>query len=191
LTATVPASIPSTGTWKIDSIHSSASFKVTRFRVATFRGHFHDLTGTLEEGTLTGSVQTETIDLGTFPVFKEHMLGADWFDVENHKELSFSSTDLHAHGDQVHATGELTIKGVTRPVEISGTVRGPVAIPNRDGTSSDRLGLDLTTAVNRRDFGLTGEGAADDDVIIEVSLELVSQSLGGGAGGRAPPAPAS
>ena len=175
MSTTVPASIPSTGTWKIDSVHSSATFTVSHHVVATFRGHFHEVSGALENGVLTGSVQTDSIDLGTLPMFKEHLLGADWFDIENHKTVSFSSTDLHAHGDQLHAAGELTIKGVTKPVEISGSVRGPVPVPNHDGSSSDRLGLDLTTTINRREFGITGEGGAADDVTIEVSLELVAQ----------------
>jgi polyisoprenoid-binding protein YceI len=175
LSTTVPASIPSTGTWKIDSIHSSVTFTVRHHVVATFRGHFHDVSGALENGVLNGSVQTEGIDLGSLPMFKEHLLGADWLDVENFQSLSFRSTDLHAHGDQLHATGELTIKGVTKPVEISGSVRGPVPVPNQDGSSSERLGLDLTTTINRRDFGVTGEGGAANDVNVEVSLELVAE----------------
>jgi polyisoprenoid-binding protein YceI len=175
LSTTVPASIPSTGTWKIDSIHSSVTFKVSHHGVATFRGHFHDVSGALENGVLSGSLPTDTIDLGTLPMFKEHLLGSDWFDIENYKTLSFSSKDLHAHGDQLHATGELTIKGVTKPVEISGSVRGPVPVPNQDGSSSDRLGLDLITTINRRDFDVTGEGGAANDVTIEVSLELVAE----------------
>jgi len=154
LSTTVRATIPSTGTWKIDSVHSSATFKVSHHVVATFRGHFHEVSGSLENGFLSGS---------------------DWFDIENHKTLSFSSTDLHAHGDHLHAAGELTIKGVTKPVAIAGSVRGPVSVPNHDGTTSDRLGLDLTTTINRREFGITGEGGAADDVTIEVSLELVAQ----------------
>ena len=175
MSTTVPASIPSTGTWKIDSVHSSATFTVSHHVVATFRGHFHEVSGALENGVLTGSVQTDSIDLGTLPMFKEHLLGADWFDIENHKTVSFSSTDLHAHGDQLHAAGELTIKGVTKPVEISGSVRGPVPVPNHDGSSSDRLGLDLTTTINRRDFDVSGEGGAANEVTIDVSLELVAE----------------
>jgi polyisoprenoid-binding protein YceI len=173
--STTAASIPSTGTWQIDSVHSSVTFTVAHHGVATFRGHFHEVSGALEDGVLSGTVQTDSIDLGTLPMFKEHLLGADWFDIANHTSLSFSSTDLHAHGDHLHAHGELTIKGVTKPVEISGSVRGPVPVPNHDGSSSDRLGLDLTTTVNRRDFGITGEGGAADAVTIEVSLELVAQ----------------
>ncbi len=175
MSTTVPAAIPTTGTWKIDSVHSSATFTVGHHVVATFRGHFHEVSGALQDGVLSGSVHTESIDIGTLPMFREHLLGADWFDLENHKTLNFSSTDLHAHGDHLHASGELTIKGVTKPVEISGSVRGPLPVPNHDGSSSDRLGLDLTTTVNRREFGIVGEGGAGDRVTIEVSLELIAQ----------------
>jgi polyisoprenoid-binding protein YceI len=175
LSTTIPASIPSTGTWKIDSVHSSATFRVRHHVVATFRGHFHEVSGVLEDGALSGSVKTDSIDIGTLPIFKEHLLGTDWFDVENHKTLSFSSTDLHEHGDRLHAFGRLTIKGVTRPVEISGSVRGPVPVPNHDGSSSERLGIDLSTTINRRDFGITGDGGAADSVTVEVCLELIGQ----------------
>ena len=73
LSTTVPTSIPSTGTWKIDSVHSSATFKVIHHVVATFRGHFHEVSGALEDGVLSGSVQTDSIDLGTLPLLKEHL----------------------------------------------------------------------------------------------------------------------
>jgi polyisoprenoid-binding protein YceI len=175
LSTTIPASVPSTGTWKIDSVHSSVTFTVPHHVISTFRGHFHDVSGSLENGVLSGSVATDSIDLGTLPLFKEHLLGPDWFDGASHATLSFTSSDLHAHDDHLHGAGELTIKGVTKPVALSGVVRGPVPIPNHDGSSSDRLGLDLTTAVNRRDFGITGDGGAADEVTIEVSLELVAE----------------
>jgi polyisoprenoid-binding protein YceI len=174
--STLPSpSIPTTGTWAIDSVHSSATFTVAHHVIATFRGHFHDISGELVDGVLSGSVQTDSIDLGSVALFKEHLLGADWFDIANHPSLSFRSTDLHAHGDHIHAVGELTIKGVTKPVAIAGSVRGPVPVPNHDGSSSDRLGIDLTTTVNRQEFGITGGGGASDEVTIEVSLELVAQ----------------
>lgn len=175
MSTSIPATIPTTGTWKIDSIHSSATFTVKHHVIATFRGHFHDVSGELVDGVLTGSVKTDSIDVGSLPMFKDHMLGADWFDGANFADLSFQSTDLHAHDDHLHATGELTIKGVTKPVEIGGSVSGPVSVPGADGSAADRVGIDLIAQINRRDFGITGEGGAADDVIIEVSLELVAQ----------------
>ncbi len=175
MSPTSPAGIPATGTWKIDSVHSSATFRVAHHRVATFRGHFHDVRGELLDGVLSGSVESESLDVGTMAVFKEQLLGPEWFDLANHATLSFRSTDLHAHGDHLHGAGELTIRGVTRAVELSGNARGPIAVPSRDGRTADRLGLDLSTTINRREFGLTGDGGAADQVTIDVSLELVAQ----------------
>jgi polyisoprenoid-binding protein YceI len=175
LSTTTPGSVPTTGTWKIDSVHSSASFRVTHHHVATFRGHFHNVTGELENGVLSGSVAVDSIDVGVVPMFKDHMLGADWFDAASHPTLSFRSTDLHDHDGHLHAAGELTIKGVTKLVSIAGAVSGPVSVPKQDGSSSDRIGIDLVAQINRKDFGITGEGGAADEVTIEVSLALVAQ----------------
>jgi polyisoprenoid-binding protein YceI len=167
--------VPATGTWKIDSVHSSATFRIVHHKIATFRGHFHDVEGALVNGVLTGSVRTESIDVGSVAMFKEHMLGPDWFDNANHPMLSFTSTELHAHGDHLHAAGELTIRGVTKPVDISGAVYGPTAVANHDGSSSDRLGLDLAAQINRKDFGVSGNGGVEDEVVLEISLELVAE----------------
>ncbi len=175
MSITVPTDVPTTGTWRIDTVHSTATFTVTHHVVATFRGHFHDLSGQLDNGVLTGEVQVEKLDIGSLPMFKEHLLGADWFDVTNYPTLSFRSTDLHAHDGHLHAAGELTLKGVTKPVSITGSVRGPVSITGPDGNPADRLGIDLSTTVNRREFNIIGEGGAADDVTIDVSLELVAQ----------------
>jgi polyisoprenoid-binding protein YceI len=173
LSTTTPASVPTTGTWSIDTVHSTVSFKVKHNVIATFRGHFHEVTGALVDGVLTGEVQVENIDLGTIPLFKEHLLAPDWFDGTNYPTLSFKSTDLHAHDAHLHATGELTIKGVTKPVEIAGTVSGPLSVKAANGSTADRLGLDLTTVVNRNDFNVGVY--VGDDVTIEVSLELVAE----------------
>jgi polyisoprenoid-binding protein YceI len=171
--STTTPTIPTTGTWTIDGIHSTATFTVRHNKVATFRGHFHGISGALEDGVLSGEVQVENIDVGLLPMFKDHMLSADWFDVENHPTLSFKSTDLHAHDDHLHATGEITIKGVTKPVEIGGSVTGPESVSTPDGKTANRVGIDLVTQVSRKDFGVTGQGGAEDLVTIEVSLELV------------------
>lgn len=172
MSTTVPAEVPTTGTWQIDTIHSTATFSVKHLMVATFRGHFHEVTGALVDGELSGSVQTENIDVGRLPMFKDHLLATDWFDVANYPTLSFRSTDFHAHDGNLHATGELTIKGVTKPVEISGKVTGPLEVTGADGSPQQRLGLDLVTTINRKEFNIVGEGGAHDDVTIDVSLAL-------------------
>jgi polyisoprenoid-binding protein YceI len=174
VSTTTPASIPTTGTWKIDPIHSTVSFKVKHNVVATFRGYFHDVTGQLVDGVLSGEVAVENLDVGSLPLFKEHLLAPDWFDAANFPTLSFTSTDLHAHGDHLHAAGELTIKGITKAVEIGGNVTGPLSVKGADGVTADRLGIDLITTIDRNDFKV---GAyVGDEVTIEVSLELAAQA---------------
>lgn len=173
---TAEASIPSTGTWQIDGIHSTAAFKVTHNVVATFRGTFHGVTGSLENGVLTGEVPVEGLQIGPLEPFKQHLLAGDWFDVAAHPTLSFRSTDMHSHADgTLHAAGELTMKGVTKPVSISGSVVGPSEVTAADGSVATRLGLNLATTVDRREFGLESFGGTDWNVTLEVALELVAQ----------------
>ncbi len=171
--STSAPSIPTTGTWNIDGIHSSVIFTLTHNAVATYRGSFHGVTGTLQDGVLSGEVAIDNLDVGLLGVFKEHLLGEGWFDGANHPTLSFSSTDIHSHPDGgVHAAGELTIKGVTKPIAISGTVTGPQSVELADGSTGERLGLNLTTTVDRREFGLETFAGAAWEVTIEVTLEL-------------------
>ena len=172
MTPSADATIPTTGTWRIDSVHSTAHFSVTHNVVATFRAGFRDLAGSLQDGVLAGSVKIDSIELPGPAVFKEALMGEDWFDGAHHAELEFRSTDLHTHGDSVHGAGELTIRGVTRPVQLGGRFNGPAEVTQGDRTS-ERIGLDLTATVDRHEFGITGDGGADRDVTLEVALELI------------------
>ena len=172
MTTSADATIPTTGTWRIDSVHSTAHFSVTHNVVATFRAGFRDVEGSLQDGVLAGSVKVDSIDLPGPAMFKDHLMAPEWFDGANHAELGFRSTDLHTHGSSVHGAGELTIRGVTRPVQLGGRFSGPAEVTQGDQTS-ERIGLDLTATVDRRQFGITGDGGADRDVTLEVALELV------------------
>jgi polyisoprenoid-binding protein YceI len=172
VSATGDAIIPTTGTGRIDSVHSTAHFSVGHNAVATFRAGFRDITGALQDGVLTGSVQVDGIVLPGPDVFKDHLMAPEWFDGANHAAIDFRSTDLHTHGSSVHGAGELTIKGVTRPVELKGRFSGPAEVGQGD-QASERIGLDLTATIDRQEFGITGLGGADWQVTLEVSLELV------------------
>jgi polyisoprenoid-binding protein YceI len=172
VSTTVPTEVPTTGTWDIDSIHSTVTFSVKHHVIATFRGHFHEVTGALVDGVLSGSVKSDNLDVGTLPMFKDHLSAPDWFDIANFPTLSFTSTDLHAHDGHLHAAGELTLKGITKPIAVTGTVTGPLEVTVADGSQQQRLGLDLSTTINRKEFGIVGEGGAADNVTIDVSLEL-------------------
>jgi polyisoprenoid-binding protein YceI len=173
MSATTPASIPTTGTWNIESVHSTANISVEHNVVSTFRAQFLGLTGSLENGVLTGSVPVESLHL-SIPIFREHVLGEGFLDAANNPNLSFRSSEIHAHSDGVvHMTGEITIRGVTKPISASGTVTGPMEVTRADGQVGEMIGLALTTMVDRRDFGLEIASGTGWDVTIDVNLELI------------------
>jgi len=168
-----------TGTWNVDPVHSQVGFAVD-YLVGTFRGSFSPVTGTLavaEDGTaeLRGSAQASSIKVQDENL-STHLLSPDFFDAERTPEIGFSATDVRRSGDDVTVNGELTIKGVTQPVELAGTVSEPV----EDAYGNDRIGLTLGTTVDRTQFGLNwnlplpnGKQALANDVTLSAELYLV------------------
>ena len=166
------------GTYVLDPIHSSASFAVKHMVVSTFRGRFEKFDATLVDGKLTG-----TVDVGSIVVKDEnlaaHLQSPEFFDAERHPELRFESTDIHRDGDEVVVDGELTLKGITRPVEARGTLEGP-AVTFGD---VNKVGLTLEAIIDRTEFGLNwnaplpkGGFALANDVKLIVELELAEQA---------------
>ncbi len=179
-TVTQQTAIP-TGVWKSDSIHSSVGFAVKHMVVATFRGAFTDFDVMLEnrdgDPELNGVVRVESVDVRD-EMLNGHLLSPDFFDAERTPEIRFDSTDIRVDGDELIVSGELTIKGTTKPVEARGTIVGPV--PNIAG--EDRIGIGLETTVDRCDYGLNwnaelpkGGFAVENDVTLTVHLELAKE----------------
>jgi len=169
-TTVVPA-----GTWALDPVHSGVGFAITHSTVMTFKGEFADFDATLVDGRLKGKARVESVQVDD-PNLVGHLLTPDFFDAERHPELRFESSSIEVDGNRVTAVGELTIKGTTRPVELTGTFAGPVT----DGYGNERVGLDLETTINRHDYGvswtadLPGGGAMlDDDVLVTANLALI------------------
>ena len=179
---TLPAALPTTGTWSVDPIHSTARFGITHHAIATFRAGFDSISGTFdaERGVLSGSVPVENVDLQGVAKFKADLLAERFFDGENHPNLSFVSAELNPDADgNVRLEGELTIKGITKPISAVGHIRGPITVTHHDGRESERLGIDLNTVIDRREFGMTHNNEYAGgilnlgwDVAIEVALEL-------------------
>jgi polyisoprenoid-binding protein YceI len=168
------------GTYVLDPIHSSASFAVKHMVVSTFRGRFEKFDATLTDGKLVGPV-----DVGSIVVKDEnlaaHLQSPEFFDAERHPELRFESTDIRrtGDGDEVVVDGELTIKGITKPVEARGTLEGP-AVTFGD---VNKVGLTLEAIIDRTEFGLNwnaplpkGGFALANDVKLIVELELAEQA---------------
>ena len=147
-----PTTIIPAGTWRIDPVWSSVEFAVRKLGLTTIKGRAGSVAGVITGGeapSLEGTVEAASIT--TFDEQRDaHVASPDFFDVERYPELRFVSTSIRSDGDEVVVEGELTIKGVTRPVELRGDVTGPSVDP----WGNERIGLELQTTVNRTEFGL-------------------------------------
>ena len=167
---TIPA-----GTWRSDSTHSAVGFSVIHNGVTPFRGGFTTFEATLDGGNLVGKANVESITTEDDHL-TGHLLSPEFFDAQRHSELRFESSDIRRDGDRVVIPGELTLKGVTKPVELRGTIVGPVV----DAYGGTRVGLDLETSIDRTQFGInwnaplpSGGNVLADDVKLTAQLELV------------------
>jgi polyisoprenoid-binding protein YceI len=164
------------GTWTIDPSHSEVGFTV-RHLMSKVRGQFETFEGTLVTGsTLDETTATATIDLNSVNTRDEqrdaHLRSADFFDVEKTGPMTFSSTSF----DGTSAKGDLTIKGVTRPVELDVEFLGL----DTDPWGGQRIGFEATTEINRKDFGVDfnipldgGKLLVGDKVSIVLSVQAV------------------
>ena len=157
------------GTWSADPVHSHVSFEVAYAGTNVFRGGFDDYSASLEDGVLEGSAQVASVDVKDEQL-NGHLQTPDFFDAERFPEISFRTSDLEH--------GELTIKGVTRPVAISASV----SQANLDPFGRERVGINLEATVDRNAFGVSwnapnqgGGNYLGDDVTIKADLALVRQ----------------
>ena len=176
-TAEQTTSIP-TGTWGLDPTHSDIGFAVTYSGSGTFRGGFKEFDAKLVDGKLEGTAKVASVSIDD-PNLAGHLQTPDFFDAEQHPKLRFSSKEIERNGDEVTIEGELTLRGVTKPVTISGTVVGPTTDIGMAG-DIQRIAFDVETKVDRRDFGIdwnralpTGGAALANDVKIIANLALV------------------
>ena len=179
---TTPGTI--TGRYTVDPIHSSVGFAVRYMGVSTFRSNFSDIEAELVEENgqvkLEGKAKVDSIGITAPEQFRAHVLGGDFFDTENHPEISFRSNDVELNDDAIaRVDGELTIKGVTRPLAATGTWQGDTA----HAFGGERAALQLETTVDRADFGLNwnaplpaGGNALDNDVTLTIELNLVKEA---------------
>jgi polyisoprenoid-binding protein YceI len=146
------ATVVPAGTWTIDPSWSSLEFEVRKLGLVTIKGRVPGFSGTIDGGSVAaveGVVDATSIT--TFDADRDaHLQSAEFFDTQRHPELRFSSTAVETVGDELVVTGDLTIKDVTRAVELRGTLSGP----ENDPWGNERIGLELETTVDRTAFGL-------------------------------------
>src|SRR5438094_5258008 len=141
------------GNWNLDPVHSRVDFEVS-YLAGTFKGEFHEIGAELtvdgERASLAGTAKVASVDVKDENL-AAHLQSPDFFDAERYPELRFTAEDIRLDGDgKVSVDGELTIKGVTKPVAVTGMVTAPIADPY----GNDRVGLNLATSVDRTDFGV-------------------------------------
>ena len=140
------------GTWAADPVHSNVSFEVGYAGVNNFRGGFKEFAATLSGETLEGSAKVASVDVKDEQL-NGHLQTPDFFDAQRFPEITFKATDLkRLEGGRVEAKGELTIKGVTKPVELTGTIADA---PATDPFGRERLGLRLESSIDRNEYGVS------------------------------------
>ena len=171
------------GTYAIDPAHSNVSFEVRHMGIATVRGGFRKFEGQIDatgdSPVLQGSVAVDSIDTGD-ENRDGHLKAPDFFDVAQYPQISFHSTATEPAGDgQIRLLGEITIKGISKPIELTGTV----AENGQDPWGNERLGLELEGKIDRREFDLkwnqtlpNGNLLVANEVKLLVSVSAVKAS---------------
>jgi polyisoprenoid-binding protein YceI len=169
------------GTWSIDPVHTDVSFTVRHMMVSKVRGKFHGVRGSiiLADDPLASEayaeIDTASIDTGE-PQRDEHIRSADFLDVTKYPTMTFRSTNVRPDGDDFVVTGDLTLHGVTKPVELAVEVNGFT----KDPFGGTRAGFSASGQINRRDFGITidmpmdaGGAVVGDKIQIHLEVEAV------------------
>jgi polyisoprenoid-binding protein YceI len=187
---------PLTGTWTLDPAHSRLGFAARHAMVTTVRGSFTEASGVLhlDADSPTQSSAQVTIDAASFdsgsPDRDKHVRGTDFLDVDTYPTLSFVSKSVRPIGDDEYVlAGELTIKGVTRDVEIGINMLGT----ETDPFGNLRAGFEGSTQISRKDFGLTWNVALESGGVlvsdkVKITLDVSAIKAADEVGARVNPA---
>jgi polyisoprenoid-binding protein YceI len=167
------------GLWEVDKAHSSIGFAIS-YLAGTFRGAFGDFDAAVEHGVLTGCANVDSVQVKD-KYLAAHLQGPDFFDAVASPKVSFASMAVTREGDAITIEGAVTIKGHTEPVEVSGTISGPIT----DQYGGERFGLALEATIDRERFGVSwntplpdGRQALSQDVTITVEFQLLRVGVG-------------
>ncbi len=169
------------GAWNLDSYHSTVGFAVRHAAVSKVRGAFNDIEGVanvaenVNDSTVEATIKVASIDT-RIEARDEHLRSADFFDVEQYPTIDFKSTSFNLEGDKLTIAGDLTLHGVTKPIELSGEFGGAVV----DQNGQTRFGASLEGKISRKEFGMTwsatveaGGALVGDKVALHLDVEFV------------------
>jgi polyisoprenoid-binding protein YceI len=168
-------------TWTIDPAHSEVTFKVRHLVISNVSGKFKSFEGTVEsdkddftDAKINFSAAIDSIDTGV-EQRDGHLKSPDFFDAANHPKLTFVSTGVTKKGDDYKVTGNLTIRGTTKPIELAVEYGGQ----QKDFYGNTVAGFEVSGKIDRQEFGLTwsavtetGGIVAGNEVKILVHVEL-------------------
>jgi polyisoprenoid-binding protein YceI len=174
--------IPAAGTYLLDAAHKRVGFVVRHLMVSKVRGNFGEATATITVGedplqsSVTASITTASVFTGQ-PDRDNHLRTGDFFEAEKYPTIEFESTGIKSHdGNEFLLDGNLTIKGVTKPVELEVEFLGI----GQDPWGGQRLGFEATTVISRKDWGVDfnipldgGKVLIGDKVNIHLAVEAV------------------
>ena len=163
------------GTYQLDPVHSTFGFAVKHNGVSTFRGNFEDVDASLDDGVLVGTARVESVKTA-IPDLHSHLVSPEFFNADETPTVTFRSTEIRiAEDGSAEVDGDLTIRGVTKPVTATGTFATGVGM-----SGAEVAGIELEATIDRRQYGLnwqaplpSGGDAVAWDVVLQVHLELV------------------
>ena len=171
------------GTWKLDPTHSELSFWVRHLKISKVRGTFENFDVTVitpedpSKISVEASIDVSSVNTGV-DARDNHLRSSDFFLVEEHPHMLFRSTGIQVDGDDFTMKGELTLRGVTQSVTLTGEFGGVIT----DDYGRTKAGASASTTINRQDFGVSWNAALEaggftlgDDVTISIDLQVALQ----------------
>jgi polyisoprenoid-binding protein YceI len=171
--------------WVLDPMHSEVQFKVKHLVISTVTGFFKSFEGelTTDNDDFQNAKVNVSLDVNSIDTNQanrdEHLKSAEFFDSEKHPKISFSSTSLTKASDDYKLTGDLTIKGITKPVTLDVEFGGSAT----DFYGNTKAGFDVTGKINRKEFGLTWDGVTEagaivvgEDIKLHASVQFAKQA---------------
>jgi polyisoprenoid-binding protein YceI len=171
-------------TWQMDPMHTQVEFSAKHFGMMTVRGHFRDVqtSGQVDPHNLAGSSLEATIDVASLttnnPQRDNDLRSSYFLELDKYPTISFRSTAISAAGqDQFELTGDLTVKGITRPITLKIQRYGEI----NDERMGHRVAFSAEGQINRKDFGMEFDMLADNRLVVSheikiyVETELVEQ----------------
>ena len=178
-----------TGTWKLDPTHSELTFSVRHLAISKVRGSFQTFDVTVVTPEDPSQLRViATVDVASVTTGQAqrdgHLLSSDFFLIEEHPTMTFTSTGITVDGDDFSLVGDLTLRGVTQSVTLKGEFGGIVT----DGYGQTKAGASASTKINRHDFGVSWNAALEaggftlgDEVTINLDIQVVLQPEDGAA----------